>query len=479
MPSDRSPQPNRKLIFLELNEIPWQVFDAYCERNPDSAVTKLLAHSVQRTTVAPDSGGLHPWSTWSTLHRGVSNEVHGIDHFGQNTEETNARNPPLWTLLTRGGKRVGIFGALHTYPFPEHADDYSFIVPDTFAKGPECLPAALSRFQAFNLAMARQSARNVAAGINWTSALSFLVRAPMLGLRPKTVFALANQLWSERGGPHLRSRRRSFQSVIGFDLFERLLRKTKPDYCNFFTNHVASAMHRYWAARFPNDFESLGFSEDWLRRFEPEIDFAMDIVDDFVHRLVVFVDRNDEYRLVLASSMGQGPHDAAPILRQLYLRDAGRFMEAAGLAKSDWQKRPTMDPDVAFRVRDERADDFRRFAASVEIAGHPLTFDEKEQGFFNLTLGQRNLEGDFKVRIGSEAQVGADLGLVNEKVDDETASSGYHVPEGTFVLYDPRTRQGDSSRSSVSTLDLAPWVLSSCGVEVPSYMNQPGALATD
>ena len=31
----------------------------------------------------------------------------------------------------------------------------------------------------------------------------------------------------------------------------------KPSFSNCFTNHVASAMHRYWAAIFPEDFDDL------------------------------------------------------------------------------------------------------------------------------------------------------------------------------------------------------------------------------
>ena len=42
--------------------------------------------------------------------------------------------------------------------------------------------------------------------------------------------------------------RRTYQAGLAFDIFINFLQSTKPAFATFFTNHVASSMHRFWAA---------------------------------------------------------------------------------------------------------------------------------------------------------------------------------------------------------------------------------------
>lgn len=61
------------------------------------------------------------------------------------------------------------------------------------------------------------------------------------------------QVVSERVRQARNVRRRTYQSVLAFDIFMKQLESTRPGFATFFTNHVASSMHRYWAAAFPGD----------------------------------------------------------------------------------------------------------------------------------------------------------------------------------------------------------------------------------
>ena len=67
-----------KTILFELNEVPWKVMDWFCEQNPRSAFAQVRAEGRGYETIAEDSGELHPWVTWPSLHRGVNNDRHGI-----------------------------------------------------------------------------------------------------------------------------------------------------------------------------------------------------------------------------------------------------------------------------------------------------------------------------------------------------------------------------------------------------------------
>ncbi len=153
---------------------------------------------------------------------------------------------------------------------------------------PNVFPNDLSIYQEFNLRMARESSRNVSSKVPWKSALQFLAKAPELGLRFRTFLDIGKQLVSERVKSWKKIRRRTYQTVLAFDVFMKQLQKTQPAFSTFFTNHVASSMHRYWAAAFPEEYRVMGYDEQWINTFSSEIQFTMSKFDEFFWTIVEF-----------------------------------------------------------------------------------------------------------------------------------------------------------------------------------------------
>jgi hypothetical protein len=469
----------RKIILFELNEVPFRVIDYYCQRHPDSFLARRLPECYQYETTTEDSV-LSPWITWPTLQRGVTNGKHSIRHFGQDLSGIDRQFPPLWQILADRGIKTGVFGSLHTYPVPDSLANYAFYVPDTFAAGSECFPAYLSVFQEFNLLMARRSPRNVSTEVPWENALKVLLNIPRLGLRLETLLDIGRQLVTEKLKPWLKNRRRTYQVVLAFDLFLKQLQTTKPDFATFFTNHVASSMHRYWAATFPGDYENLGYDRDWVSRYEGEIDFAMSKFDRFFAELVDYVDRHREYTLWIATSMGQTAMHQEPLKTQLYATDLERFMSALGIPEEGWSRRAAMLPYVSILVEEEWAGRFREALSKLTICGQPMNFDEKQNGFFALLFGQKNLEKkqiDSAIFDGKIASFES-LGLENIQIEDETDSTAYHIPQGSLIIYDPQDRSPKGSRTQISTLEITPTILKNFSIKVPDYMSDPERLST-
>jgi len=467
------------MLVVELNEVPYEIVDYYCAQRPESTLAKTLGRCRQYTTISPDAQPLSPWITWPTLHRGVPDTVHGLHSLGQNHESVDKAYPSVWDLLSRGGVSTGILGSLHTYPLPDNVADYAFYVPDCFASGSECYPAELSKFQKFNLSMVAQSGRNVSTAIDWKSARAFLASARSLGLRPSTIATAARQLASERRHPWKKTRRRTMQTLFAFDLFLNEIDKTKPQYAAVFSNHVASSMHRYWAAAFPDQYEVLKFDDTWLTQYSGEILYTMDISDRLFTDAKEFVDANPEYQLVVTSSMGQAPAKTRPLRRKITLTDTAVFMAAAGFSESEFTQRSAMDANIGVVVGPERVEELVAFLDTLAIKGQKFKAKIGEDGFVSWYVPGVNLGPKFnRVRVGSEVRPLEALGLINLQVEDEADSTAYHIPEGIFVIYDPQDLRGGGDRTEVSTLDVAPFFLSELCVPVPAYMNAPGAITT-
>jgi hypothetical protein len=468
---------DRKIILFELNEVPYRVVEEYCRWHPESVLARRRKEFTQYETYAEDVGHLSPWKTWPSLHRGVPDSRHFIADFGQDLRAVDNEFPPLWKILTQHGVKTGVCGSLHTYPMPQGLENYAFFLPDTFAAGSECFPSELSLFQEFNLTMARESARNVSTRVPWKSALRLLRSAPMLGLRAKTFGAVGSQLVGERIAPWKKSRRRTYQAVLAFDILMKQLKRTKPAFATFFTNHVAASMHRFWAAAFPDDYEQFGYEPQWVNTYGHEIEFAMGKFDQFLADLLAFVDANKDYELWIATSMGQAATQALPMETQLYVTDLPKFMTALGLNDSEWERRPAMLPQCNFFVKPGLTEHVRERLKSLIVDDQPINFRESESGFFSVDFGHPNLyDKPQTVRLGRRPLSFAEMGLANVEIEDKSGASAYHIPQGCLFVYDPTDRATKEERPQMSALEIAPTLLRNFDVPVPEYMTRPAPL---
>jgi hypothetical protein len=462
----------KKIILFELNEVPLRIVKYFRDARPHSTLARVFPQSRKFETYTEDEGHLSPWVTWPTLHRGVPNTRHYIQEFGQSISDVDREFPPIWKILSDKGIRVGTFGSLHTYPPPADYQKYAFYVPDVFASGAECFPKSIEAFQAFNLRMSRESARNVSQKVPFHETIALLANFSELGFRARTVGDVARQLIEERVDRWKVVRRRTYQTVLAFDVFFRQLDRTRPDFSTFFTNHVASSLHRYWAAAFPEDYDEVGFDAEWLNTFNSEILFTMAKADEMLGRLVQFVDTNLDFQLVVATSMGQEATLAKPVETQLCLANPETFMTKLGLRGHEWSVRPAMMPQFNFQVTEERADDLVDKLATVSINETPLKYTRGSDNLISVTLGQPNLT-HINLKIAGDVVGLRELGLSNMEILDKSGATAYHIPQGTLLVYDPSIGRNDVV-TRMSTLEIGPRILANYGLKSPSYMTAKG-----
>ena len=459
----------KKLILLEVNEVPHKIFDYWRKNKPDSVLSSILSRSRRLTTISSDKGELHPWSTWPTLARGVDNTEHHIKDLSQDLTKINETYPPIWDFTSKANISTGVFSSLHTYPLPEDVNTYQFYVPDPFALGSDTYPTSLTSFQNFNLRMTHRSGRNVDSGIDLKAAMALVWSLPFNGLRLSTALKTANQLINERSKPWMTSRRRSFQAILAFDLFFKQFKNTKPEFVTFFTNHVASAMHRYWAATFPEDYDKHDLPKEWVKRYKDEIPFCMKELDAMITSLNSFLLKNPDYTLIIASSMGQSATKAELVESELFLTDFDNFSKHF----DDHKLEPlsAMHPQYNFKSY-ENTDSLEQKLSNHTINGKPLRFRRKEDTF-SLDLGYPNIknpvlhDGDHQIDL-------SEVGFEVKPIDDQSAGTAYHIPEGSLYIYDPKTPVLNSENQDIDLREVAPAILNYFNIKKPDYMLTPG-----
>ena len=462
-----------KIIFFELNEVPYKIIHHFCKLYPESNLAKVFSNGLKYETYSEDQGNLSPWITWPTVHRGVTNDKHFISDFGQDLNDQEKQYPAIWNLLAKNAVKVGLFGSLHTYPMPDNIENFSFYVPDTFAAGSECFPKKLEVFQQFNLIMARDNSRVVNTKIAGKEAIKFLMRLPDMGLKFKTATDIAAQLVDERVNKWKVVRRRTFQSIIGFDIFYKQLEEQQPDFATFFTNHVASSLHRYWAAAFPEDYDNLKLGREWIETYNGEIVYTMKKADEMIGRLMKFIEKNPDYSLWILSSMGQQAVEAREIYTDLFVTNGKKFMDNFNINSGSYELRPCMVPQFNVQVHIDKRNEFEQKLNTFYINDQPVHCRQKSEGFYSLDIGIPNLdESKIKIELMGQIIPLEHSGLENVKIQDRCGATAYHIPQGSLIIYDPARRMNGKEVTNISTTDIAPAILRNFNVAVPGYMNK-------
>jgi len=438
-PQRWAPPARRPLVLYELNEVPWRVVDWYTAKRPGCELSRVLERSATFTTHTRDEGELHPWCTWPTLHRGVYNTTHNIRFINQD-KRCAEDYPPVWETAARAGRNVGVFGSLQSYPVPA-SPAYAFYVPDTFAPGPEAHPPRYSPFQRFNLRQTRADgaiSQDLSLG---GGVMRDLAAFPRMGVTARTLAALAGQVVRERIAPMNRVRRSLLQPVLAFDVFMDAVRRYRPEFCTFFTNHVASVMHRYWKYTFPEDFNfRIETPQDVFNAQNVRI--GMDIADRQIGVLRRYVEARDG-QLAIASSMGQEAIDRGEYAGELRISNARALADLVGFDKP-FRHLLAMQPDFNFEFESEgdRIEFVDRVSRLVDEAGQTIWYNVSVAGrTLNLALASsgdvvRNNALYLARGDGTLDRVALDRAGMKVIVRDE--GTGYHQPKGILIWFASR-----------------------------------------
>ena len=462
----------KKIILFELNEVPFRILDNYVSSRPHSFLAKFLSKSRQYETFTEDNIALDPWISWPTFHRGVNDEQHGILHLGQVADqEIDDRFPPIWKRLRQAGASVGVFGSLNTAITQESLREYAFYLPDYFAGDASAYPETLLNFHRFNLELTRKSARNVSRGIPWKGSFGFLDATIRGGLRPDTVFELSSQIVSEVVNKQKRIRRRAMQPLIMCDLFLKQLAETRPDFSTFYTNHVAAAMHRYWAALLPGDYKAGELDSEWVSSYNEEIPFALEKLELMLRKIVRFTEQNPEFSLVVASSMGQAAIAYQKTYEFLTITDVKKFMSVIGVPEEGFEITPAMVPCISLQLKNLDVIDLRRRLEDVKIGTEAMVFSKRpdkracfelREGYLHLFVQFDNYDGPLTMSYRGAEKSFHEAGLSMMAHEDGVNCTAQHIPQGSLLIYSPDSP--DANRTSISTADFVPSVLSNFGM---------------
>lgn len=467
----------RKLLLLEVNEIPWRIIDKFtnepslknirkfflCAKtyttkiNPKtsfSSEAKLVRGiSSKGKSVVIDSGELSPWVTWPTFHRGLESTEHNIKFLGQDI--TTFKGRPIWQDFIDNGYSVGICGSMQSWP-PVNPGIGGFYIPDTFAHDQRCIPEYIEPFQRFNLSQVQKNGLVVRQkGIFGRDLVRFLLSLPRLGITINTLSRILNQLIMESFNKDYLANRPIFQGVILWDIFKSLYDvKSPPALSTFFTNHVASIMHRYWNDIFPEDFKNVCLNKS--KSYSNTIFFALKVLDEILSDVIEFCEINPEITIVFVTSMGQ---DA--INYNLYegysaeLEDVSKLLTFFGINQNDFIPLLAMVPQVTVQIKnpDVRKLLDKKIACCYTSSGKNLFSFEEAGNTVSITINNPTkddaLHGGFVFSNGKNGKLNVSWDKAGIIIHDLEVATAYHISEGVMAIYSKNIKP-DDSREEIS-----------------------------
>ena len=446
---------DRRLIVYELNEVPLRIVHHYVARYPSSNFGKLLSFSHVYTTHCSDQGELHPWTTWPTLHRGVPQKLHKI--YSLNQDLSNSSNyPPIWEVLSSAGIKIGIYGSLHSYPYPGSSENISFYMPDTFAPEPTASSPSLTRLQKFNLRLS-SSNKAVTGNIGISDAINFVFLVLRNDISLSSAFSTILHLCWELLDPAIKARRSFVQSNILFNSYISHLRRAKPAFSTFFTNHVAGVMHRFWLDTFPEDYPEIKHRADARRA--SHIFAAMDLADKQVGELYDFCSKNNADLWIL-SSMGQSAVEHINDDAELVISNFEKFLSVVNQDEIPVLRQPSMHPDLCMEF--SSAKDKNKFLDSLaslrDLDGvqiMPILYDVTEKTVNASLKCTRSIVTHSQVVFGKRSYLLSDMGL---SLLFRRRATAYHDPCGIFIAWgskNPDALGGISSECVIDTQNIS------------------------
>ncbi len=456
-----------RLLLYELNEVPIKVLKLYVEKNPLSSFAYLLNNGLLINTYTFDEEELHPWSTWPTVHRGVTNKVHNIKFINQDLNCAKEYKP-IWEILSLNSISVGVFGSLQSYP-PIVNSNISFFLPDTFSPDENSYPDKLSKFQKFNLEIVGKN-KAIARKISLKQVFDYLGLALNDSISISSIKSSFFHILKEFINKKYASRRSILQGVFTFDLYLKYLNKYQPRFSTYFTNHVAGMMHRYWRNLFPEDFNLN--SEDVDKFHKESIFKAMDIADIHMRQLLL-LSKKKNYDLLIVSSMGQKSMDWGNYIPELALIEFKKFLDCLELKSSDYELLPAMQPDICIKAINENSLNFLRSVIKdfVDKNGNPVLIERYEPEGMRLNLSIQKLQEISKSKIFIYKENIFNVEDAGFQIISRDIGTGYHTPEGILIAYGKiKDNFKKFEDKTLDTRSISPMILDYFGVEKPSYM---------
>lgn len=327
---------NKQLIFVELNEINFELVDKYIK---DGAVLPNLSRLKEQSKAISTSENtyehLEPWIQWPSVHTGKTFHEHKIFRLG---DVVKYRDTQIFETVESRGYTVGVFSAMNA---DNRLTAPAFFIPDPWTN---TAPDKSFISRALSQALSQTVNDNTGGKITSLSALNLLL-ASLLLISPIRYPLFVKKLFWALQRPW---RKAMFLDFMLSEYFITLLKRKKPDFATIFLNAGAHIQHHYLLSSHivrDNSFKN----PSWYVKngADPVLEIYV-LYDEIIGRM--FNDTNS--RLIVATGLSQKPCEKPVFYYRL--KEHAAFLTLMDVKFSRVEPRMTRDFLITFEDNEMR-----------------------------------------------------------------------------------------------------------------------------
>lgn len=332
MPNAISSRSRKSLVFIELNEINFDVVAKYVATSPGRfpALQRLMSGSAIRTSAEQQYEALEPWIQWVSFYTGRDYAGHQVFRLG---DSVNSSAEQIFERLEASGLKVGAISPINA---DNRLNRPAYFIPDPWTKTKDD-----GSFWSRKLAQAVSQVvnDNSQAKVSLSSAM-YLVLAMARFARPKHWPLYLRLIAKARGASW---RKALLLDLLLSDVHHSFHKRTRPDFSALFLNAGAHIQHHYFLNSAPLKAATALQNPGWyVAAHEDPVAEMLEVYDQLV------ADALDDgaSELIVATGLSQLPYDRIKFYYRL--KEHAAFLGQVGVAFKTVHPRMTRDFLIEF-----------------------------------------------------------------------------------------------------------------------------------
>ena len=399
---------NKKLIFIQLNEINFDILKKYSSKFRFKFFTPLFFDKLTKTHSEKDYDLLEPWIQWVSIHTGKSANEHNIFRLG------DIKNFPYEQIFEKIEKKGKIVGAIS----PMNAKN-NLINPEYFISDPwtntVSNPGSWIRFVSKNLSkiVNMNSHKKIPLEI-YINILIILIKSFRF-YNFKIYFNLLIKSFVKKWNKAL------ILDLLLHDIHIGFLKKQHVDFSTVFFNAGAHIQHHYFFNSVFAQKDSNVRNPGWYikNKYDPFEDMVL-FYDNILYEYSMF----KNYEIILATGLSQKPYDR---LKYYYrLVDHKNFLQIIGLNFSKVEPRMTRDFLISFHNKKDLEEALNKFDLINRLNNNIIfTYDKRKDSLFVSLVIPVEINENYSLFINEDKSI-----LMKKNVVFVALKNGMHSSEG-------------------------------------------------
>jgi hypothetical protein len=399
---------NKKLIFIELNEINFDILKKYSSKFRFKFFNDFFFDNLKKTHSEQDYDLLEPWIQWVSIHTGKSAKEHNILRLG------DIKNFPYEQIFEKIEKKGKIVGAITPMNVKNNLINPEYFISDPWTNTVSN-PSFWIRFIAKNLSTIVNLNANKKIPLKiYINILIILVRSFRFH-NFKVYLDLLIKSFVKKWNKAL------ILDLLLHDIHISFLKKKSVDFTTVFFNAGAHIQHHYFFNSVFAKKDSTLRNPDWYikDKYDPFEDMAL-FYDYILYEYSMFKD----YEIILATGLSQKPYDR---LKYYYrLVDHKNFLETIKVKFSTVEPRMTRDFLISFYNNKDLENAVNKFDLINFLNKNKIfSYDKRKESLFVSLIIPFEINENYSIYIDKEKSI-----LMKNHVTFVALKNGMHSSEG-------------------------------------------------